>query len=198
MAQISLDVKCPGCGNPVSTGDKECACCGRPVIISTFNSVYSMPIGDVNKYVNAYKGMLSANPDSEELNNSIAMCYLKLGLYDKALAAFEKAIESNFDNSETYFYCAVSILKGKKAFLTPRPEIDKILGYIDAAISIETKGIYYYFLAYIKYDYFARKHYSVSPDFAETLTMAKETGLSEFDKEQLFGVLKVEKPECFQ
>lgn len=57
------------------------------------------------------------------------MCYLMLKLYDKALPAFEKAMEDNFDNSETFFYAAVCLLKGRKAFLLTRPEIDKIEEY---------------------------------------------------------------------
>ena len=196
MAHIALDIKCPGCGGAVTTADKECKFCGRPVLISTFSSVYSMPVGDVNKYASTYKGLLEANPNDSELNNSIAMCYLKLGLYDKALLAFEKAIESNFDNSETYFYCAVCLLKGKKAFLSTRPMIDKIICYIEAAVAIEPKSIYYYFFAYIKYDYFARKHFITSPTYEELMETAQEVGLSDFDIEQLYCILKVEKPEC--
>ena len=76
-----------------------------------------MPLPEVNKYAGAYRSALSQHPDNTELNNSIAMCYLKLKLYDKAQASFAKAIEDNFDNSETYFYAAISLLSGKKAFL---------------------------------------------------------------------------------
>lgn len=60
------------------------------------------------------------------------MCYLKLKMYDKALGAFEKAIEDNFDDSEIYFYAAICLLNGKKAFLNQRPTIDKILEYLNA------------------------------------------------------------------
>ena len=119
---------------------------------------------------------------------------MKLGLYDQALAAFEKAIADNFDNSETYFYAAVCVLKGKKAFLSPRGDIDKALGYIDAALMIEPKGIYYYFQAYIKYDYFKRKFLNVSPDYNECLNLAAQYGVSDYDKEVLFSTLKVACP----
>lgn len=157
MAHQVIDMKCPGCGAPTSTGETTCKYCHRPVIISTFNSVYSMPLPEVNKYAGAYRKALSENPDSTELNNSVAMCYLKLKLYDKAAEAFERAMEDNFDNSETFFYAAICRLKGKKAFLASRADIDKIEEYIQAALMIEPKGIYYYFWAYIKQDYFARK-----------------------------------------
>ena len=149
-----------------------------------------------NKYAGAYRKALTENPDDTGLNNSIAMCYLKLKLYDRALPAFEKAMEDNFDNSETFFYAAICLLKGKKAFLAPRTDIDKIQEYIEAALMIEPRGIYYYFLAYIKYDYFSRKFFNTSPTYQEALTLAQQAGVSEFDIEQLFLILNVDKPDC--
>jgi tetratricopeptide (TPR) repeat protein len=153
----------------------------------------TMPM--LHKYAKAYRQALDTNPDNGDLNTSIAMCYLKLKLYDKALNAFEKAIENNFDNSETYFYAAICLLRGKKAYLTPRAAIDKIEEYINAALMIEPRGIYYYFWAYIKYDYFYRKCYNTSPTYEEVLSLARRAGVSEYDTEQLWGILGVEKLE---
>ena len=51
------------------------------------------------------------------------------------------------------------LLEGKKAFLTTRTVINQIETYINDAISIEDKGVYYYFWAYIKYDYYKRKSF---------------------------------------
>ncbi len=195
MNQQIVDLECPGCGRPVTTSQKDCSC-GRPIIISTFNSVYSMPMHEVNKYANTYRKALGDNPNNKELNTSIAMCYLKLKLYDKAHSAFEKAIEDNFDNSETFFYAAICLLKGNKAFLSPRAAIDKIEEYVNAVLMIEPKGIYYYFWAYIKQDYFHRKFLNTKPTYQEALQMAVENGVSEFDKEQLFSILGVPKPDC--
>ena len=196
MLHQIVEINCPGCGARVSTGQKECEWCHKPIIISTFTSVYSMPMPEVNKFAAAYRKALAENPDNQDLNNSVAMCYLKLKLYDKAFPAFEKAMEDNFDNSETFFYAAICLLQGKKAFLQQRHTIDKILEYINAALMIEPKGIYYYFLAYIKYDYFQRKCFKTSPTYQETLAMAIDAGLSEFDVEQLYGILGVARPEC--
>ena len=52
-------------------------------------------------------------------------------MYDKALNSFEKALENSFDNSEIYFLAAVCILKGKKANLAHREDINKIEEYIN-------------------------------------------------------------------
>ena len=196
MAHTVVELNCPGCGARVSTGQAECEWCHKPVVISTFNSVYSMPMPEVNKYAGAYRKALIENPESLELNNSVAMCYLKLKLYDKALPAFEKAMEDNFDNSETFFYAAICLLRGKKAFLASRPDIDKIEEYLNAALMIEPKGIYYYFWAYIKQDYFSRKSYKTTPTYQELLATAQQTGLSNYDVDQLYAILGVQRPSC--
>ena len=154
-----------------------------------------MPMPMLNQYANAYRQALAESPEDKNLNNSLAMCYLKLKLYDKALVAFEKAIEDNFDNSETFFYAAICLLGGKKAFLAQRPQIDKIEDYINAAVMIEPRGIYYYFWAYIKFDYFNRKFFNTSPTYQEALEMANRAGVSPHDIEQLYGILGVSRPE---
>ncbi|MBE6713605.1 MAG: tetratricopeptide repeat protein [Ruminococcaceae bacterium] len=195
MAQTVVSMNCPKCGAPVTTDQKKCEYCDSPIIISTFNSVYDMPMPQVNKAAGTYRQALAENPDHQGLNNSLAMCYLKLKLYDKALPVFEKAMEDNFDNSETFFYAAICLLKGQKAFLHQRPTINKILEYINAALMIEPKGIYYYFLAYIKYDYFQRKFLITSPNYREVLNTAIGAGLSQHDVNRLYAILGVPKPD---
>lgn len=196
MTHEVIALKCPNCGDSVDTGQRTCRFCKQPVIISTFNSVHSMPIPLVNKYANTYRQALGTAANNKELNNAIAMCYLKLKLYDQALEAFERAIEDNFDNSETFLYAAICLLRGQKAFLAQRPTIDKIEEYINAANMIEPKGIYYYFLAYIKFDYYARKFFNTKPSHQEAYAKAQEHGLSPFDVEQLYAVLGVARPDC--
>jgi tetratricopeptide (TPR) repeat protein len=176
----------------------KCPGCKEPVMIPSFNTLQSMPPPLVNKYASAYLEELAANPNNKELNTSIAFCYLKLKLYDKALPAFEKAIEDNFDNSETFFYAAVTLLKGQKAFVAPRANIDKIEEYINAALMIEPKGIYYCFQAYIKYDYFHRKYLNTSPKWEEALQSAIDADISEEEAIQLFTLLGVEMPQVFE
>ena len=87
------------------------------------------------------------------------------------------------------------MLKGKKAFLSPRSVIDKIEEYIQAAIMIEPKGIYYYFWAYIRYDHHFRKSYRMTPNYQELLAQAKQIGLSQTDIVELYKILEVERPE---
>ena len=192
------DTSCRNCGAAADIGQTKCRFCKQPVLISTFNSVYAMSMPMVNQYAAEYREALQNEPDAKDLNNAVALCYLKLKLYEKAFGAFEKAIENNFDNPETYFYAAICLLGGKKAFLAQRSVIDKIEEYLNAALAIEPRGIFYYFLAYIKYDYFSRKFFKTSPTYQEALKDANDAGVSPYDIEQLFGILNVSRPDALK
>lgn len=194
MSQGVVELECPGCAAPITTSTKTCPKCFRPIVISTLNTISGFSPIDLKKQANAYSKAMAKNPDNDELNMSIAFCYMQLKLYDKAIPCFEKALEENFDNADAYFYAAVALLKGKKAFLAPRDTINKIEEYLNAAIEIEPKGIYYYFFAYIRYDHHFRKSYKMSPNYIELLQDAANIGYSDTDVNQLFALLGVEKP----
>lgn len=193
MPYQSNVLKCASCGFPVGVGDAFCPA-GHPQTITSFNSVYDMPMPMLRKYSNACNKELNFNPENPGLNTSLGMCYLKLKQYDKALNCFERAIEENFDNSELCFYAAVALLRGRKAFVASRRDIDRIITLIEDANMIEPRGIYYYFLAYIKYDYFERRYLDTEPDYNECLDTAFEVGVSRADVKMLFDVLGVEQP----
>lgn len=192
----AVSIKCPNCGAPVGLEQKECDYCGSSIMITSFDSLSSMPMPAVGKRANAYREALVANPDNQDLNTSAAMCFLKLKQYDLASQAFEKAMQFNYDNSEVFFYAAVALLQGKIPFLHLRPTIDKILSYMNSALMIENKGIYHYFIAYIKYDYFKRKYLNVNPNYSQTLAMAQQAGVTEQEVLQLFTLLGTPRPAC--
>lgn len=194
MVHQIVDLECPGCGKAITLDTKQCPQCYRNIVISTFNSISGMAPIEIHKQANSYRKAMVHHPDDKTLNMSIAFCYLKLKLYDKAIPCFEKAIEDNFDNSETYFYAAVALLKGKKAFLSPRSVIDRIEEYIQAAIMIEPKAIYHYFWAYIRYDHHFRKSYRMNPNYQQLLFQARQIGLSSNDIRELYAILGVERP----
>lgn len=191
-----IEIKCPGCGARLQINQKECEYCHAPVIISSMSDIFNMSAANVSKYSKSYESDLTENPDNAELNNSLAMCYLKMGFYDKALEKFDKAIEQDLNNPETYLYAAVCVLAGRKPFLTPRPDIDRIEKYINAALMLGENGLFRYFQAYIKYDYFKRKFFKTTPTWEECLAQAKQDGFSPADVNQLFSILKQEIPSC--
>ncbi|MDR1274657.1 MAG: tetratricopeptide repeat protein [Odoribacteraceae bacterium] len=194
MTRTIINLACPGCGARVSTGQEKCEYCGGPIMITTLESVQSLSTAEANKYTVAYRKALAENPGNRELNASLAACYLRLKLYDKAIAALEDAMEDNLDNPEIFFLAAACLLRGQKAFVARRPDVDKILDYLNAAIMIEPRGIYHYFLAYVKHDYFRRKYLNISPDHVEEYHAALELGVSEDEIQRLFSTLGVERP----
>ena len=184
--------KCPNCGAPVETDAVRCEYCSAPIIITSFAGALELP--DISKYTSAYKNSLTAAPDDPNLNAAIGFCYMRLKMYAQAQTCFQKAIDGGLMNSEIFFYTAVCMLDGKKAFIAKRPVIDKIQELIEAARAIDDKGIYAYFHAYIKFDYFKRKSLITRPAYTELLSEAHRLGVSEHDIGILFDLLRVERP----
>lgn len=193
MEVISL--LCPNCGAPVAAKDKECEHCGSPIIITSMKSAASLSTLQLNKYANSYRKTLENNPDNRDINLSIGICYLKLKLYDKALPAFEKAMEDNFENPEPFYLAAMALLKGKKPFVTPRADIDKMIEYLNAAIMIDPQAIFYYFLAYIKYDYFERKYLNTKPNYHELIEEALAHQISPYDVDEFHAQTDTPSPQ---
>ena len=191
-----INLTCPGCGARLQIDQKKCEYCDAPVIISSITDIFSISAQNITKYSKSYENDLSQNPDNAELTNSLAFCYIRLGFYDKALEKFDKAIELDMNNPNTYFFAAVSVLAGRKPFLTPRQDIDKIEKYLNAALALEENGLFRYFQAYIKHDYFKRKFFKTSPTWEECLERAKSDKFSPADVNQLFSIMKQEIPEC--
>ena len=90
---------------------------------------------------------------------------------------------------------AVAKLEGKKAFLNTRDIINECERYLNIAIEIEPRGIFYYFLAYLRYDYHFRKGFRVSPTYMEYLRKAVDVGVSHADINTLFDMLGVAIPD---
>jgi tetratricopeptide (TPR) repeat protein len=191
------DLKCSGCGGALSPAELFCKYCGNPVVITSFDSVFDKSTREVKEHLKKLDG--EKDSDDAEMNNSIhrtkAFAYLKLCLYDEALKHFKEAIEDDFDNPEVYFYAAVALLRGRKAFLASLSDIKKVIEYVNAAIRTEERGVFHYFLAYIKQDYHERKGFNADPDYREELVTARNKGLSAFDAEVMFKRLGVACPE---
>jgi len=166
-------------------------------MISSFSSVRKLGKSDLNKYTSAYSAALKNDPDNLSLNHSIGICYMNLGLYDKAFNSFEKVIDADPEGSFGYYAAAASLLNGRSAFLSEKKKIDKAIEYLNAAITIEERGLYHYLMAYIKYDYYKRKYLIIQPSFLHHLNNARTIGISDEDKHALFNILKVDMPNEF-
>lgn len=120
--------------------------------------------------------------------------FLNRKQYNKALETFEKVIDEEPDNAEAYYYAAVCLLEGRIAFDHLRPEINKIIEFLNTAVAIKPKGIYYYFLAYIKKDYFERKYLNSEPNYKTYLNLAYNNNLCESEIKDFYTLLGVNRP----
>ncbi len=193
MAYV-VNLTCPRCGAAVSTEQKTCEYCHSPIVIENLNHLNNL---NINEYIKIYNNLLETNNDNEDINNSIAMCYLKLKFYDKAIQHFDKALDSNVNNSDIYFYYAIALLKGKKPFLTPLSQIKRIIELLNTAITLENKAIYHYFLAYIKYDFYERKKLNMSPNYLDEYNTVKNN-ISKNEIITLFEVLGQKIPDVIE
>ncbi len=185
MAVEIVELKCPSCGAPVTLETKVCEYCASPIVIRTVNNTFSSFTKEPDT---------QSTEQKENNNASKAFSFLKAKLYDRALAAFEAIIANDFNNSDAHFYAAVASLKGKRPFLASPTTIKKAEEYLQTAIAIEPKGIYYYLWAYIRLDHHFKKFYKASPNYKELHTKAMQMGLTPTDVNELYSILDVEKP----
>ncbi|MBS4178290.1 hypothetical protein [Lederbergia citrea] len=191
-----IDISCPSCGGDVQTDMKHCKYCGNAITITTFADVMHFNPLYSSKYLSNYENALKENPDDYQVNVSAGICHLKLSNYELAQKYFEQAILDNPYHTDTYFYAAVCKLQGKKAFLTPKKRVDEAIQLINTALSIEERGIAYFFSAYLKYDFYNRKALNIRPFYDVDLENAITYGVTEEDKRFLFDLLKVQQPSA--
>lgn len=175
---------CPQCGAPLKLSAKKCEYCEAEFIVTSLAYLDKFDETSINKYINHYKKLLKDNPENGELNYGMGICYLHLCLYDLAIKYFSKAIELLPDYSDTYYYYALALLKGRRPKILTFSEIKVIEEYINAAIQIDnTKAKYYYLWAIIKHDFYLMNGFKQKPPIL--IDVIKEARFKEFDKKSI-------------
>ena len=190
MGSEVKELKCPGCGARIAIGMKKCMYCHNPVVVSTFNDVLNTSMPALNKHISSYTEYVNNYGDDNSVNKALGICYLKMGLYEKANAALSAAIDDNMTDSEIYFYLAASKLGGKRPYVNRKADNDEALQYLEIACNIEPRGIYYYFAAYIVHDYYKRKFLKYRTSYDEFMELANEYDFSEYDVNLLQQMLR--------
>lgn len=193
MGSRVVDISCPGCGGPWSTNQANCQYCGRPVIINSMSDVIAMDARNLKAHSRVFQDALDLGSDDPSIHSSLGICFLKLGLRTKALAHFEDAMLADIENSETYFFAAIAVLDGKKPFLAPLSTIRIAEEYLTAAQRLEDRGIYSYFVGYLRFDYYERKSLDVEPGYQFFLGSAIQKNVTNLDIQNLFELLGVDR-----
>ena len=104
---------------------------------------------------------------------------------ENALASCEKAIGLLPDDGEAYYYAALASLKGKRPYLQTMSNIKKIVSLLDAAVSTEPMGKYYYLLYIIQCDFYDRKRLKNGRTAGELLEQAQMYELDDEDIDEV-------------
>jgi hypothetical protein len=120
--------------------------------------------------------------------------HLDLGLRREAVEDFRLARASDPRNQDAYYLGAVAQLDGKKAFLASLQCIRESEELIQGAIGLEDRGIFYYFLAYVRFDYYERKFLRAPAPWQLSFVAACSRGLTQGQIDSLFKLLSVENP----
>lgn len=149
--------------------------------------------------IDRIQSLLVSKAGIESLNSQLNVIenFIKAGMYSQAQGILQQLMISNPSDDNIYFYNAVCLLNGKRPFLLQKNIIEQALSCLDAATVINPKAIYYYFIAYIKHDFYSLKFLNVSPDYQEAYKTAVNKGVNESEVQSMFSLLKVQRPSGF-
>jgi hypothetical protein len=120
--------------------------------------------------------------------------HLQLGLHAKALEDFRLAMNAGAQSPDLYYLSAVATLDGRKAFLASLACIREAEDLLHAALRLESRGVFHYFLAYLGFDYYERKSLRAPTPWPTSLGRAWSLGVTQGEIDSLFELLSVNDP----
>lgn len=165
--------------------------------VKVYAEYFSAVIDRVEALLHSQRPGVRPAPSGPESNISSGVRFVNYGLYPQAIACFEEAMQSDLSNPDVYFYGAAALLQGKRPFLADRATIKRVEEYLNVAIAISDKALYYYFLAYVKFDYHHNKMLRTVPGYQEVLTTAWQLGVKREETDALFKLLRTQRPAGF-
>lgn len=180
-------LKCKGCGANLSPSISKCEYCQSENIITTKENPFKLDKKISKQYSNYYKSKAKENPSDVEALFSVGLFYLKMKLYDLAATNFENAIKIEPDNADLYYYYSLSLIKGRRIKTLKFPEIKKVEEYLNTALQLDDKEVFYYLSGLIKQDYYnSNGLLNRGKSLQELLTEAKECQSDPEETEVLF------------
>jgi len=182
---IKVEV-CPTCGRQANFAVGECSC-GTKFVLNSLTDLAPFDDTVVKKYISLFHRLLKDNADDEQLNSAMGICYLNLGLYDRAVKYFDKAIEQMPDSGEVYYNYALALFRGRRPKVLTLTEIRRIENHLNAAIQTDnSKSKYNYLLALIKHDFYIKNGLKINPPtFQELIYEAYDKSFENIEIEQM-------------
>jgi tetratricopeptide (TPR) repeat protein len=104
-----------------------------------------------------------------------AMRLLQTGHYDESIQLLDKVLIADEEIGDAYYYHGLALLKGRRPKSALKPNADKIIKDLDAAIGHDSQQAhYYYLLALVWYDFYVMNGFSVKQNKIECLLAKAE------------------------
>jgi ribosomal protein L40E len=189
MSKIQI-LSCFSCGASLSPNAMKCEFCDNVNVISKETSPFKL-----NSILS--KQYLNSTELSKDTFNS-ALLHLNLKNYLIATKLLEKEIENNPINADAYYYCALSLINGKRIKSLSYSIIKKINSYVNTAIELNEDSKFYFLAAIINYGFFQENGMLLpEPNYSFLLKKTKEFNLENEDLEFLKNIIEVPKNQIF-
>lgn len=202
---MSLIIKCANCETDnaveVQSGEPKCTSCRRYLVMKNTQEVETLtPVEKIKQQRNILNALTSSSleqPDKDILNGSLGLIALESKSYTIAQSHFEKIIAESPSNAEAYYYYTLSLLNGKRPFVSNRAQIDQSIQNLNFALSLGSLGKYAYLKALLIYDFYKMKSLRYAETYEATLELAYALGVSEEEKAEIFKLLNMKRPTLF-
>ena len=192
-----VNLKCSNCGEPLSESMTMCPSCDQPVVIKKISSLLGLTQSELyaRSRLMDSGALKKQGISTAETDFTAGCCLLRLKMYDQAIERFDSVIEINPCNADVYFSMAIADLKGNRPFLAPLINIRRAQESLTCATMIEDRAVFHYLLAYIKYDFYARRFLRVEPNWQLEFQNALALGITTEESDELFEILEKDCPE---
>ncbi|MBE6589248.1 MAG: zinc-ribbon domain-containing protein [Ruminococcaceae bacterium] len=185
--------------NQMQEPDAECSFCGTKIPAAAKSTFVCRGCGKFfcANHLNS-ETQKCASCSAEESNAKFERykAEIRMQKYDSALMYFKGAMSDLSADPDVYYYAAIAALRGRPARGQEQYVIDAVEKYIDLAIQNKPKGIYYYLLAYVKYDFYERNYRQTKPNYKEAFALAIKNGVGRQEIEEMYSLMRVTRPSC--
>lgn len=119
-----------------------------------------------------------------------------LAVGDCAAAVEDLRLARSYDarNPDAYYLGAIALLGRRSAFRATLVCAREVERMIEAAVALEDRAVFHYFLAYVRYDFYERNSLRPPGPWQASVTYAWSNGVTQPEIDSLFHLLAVENP----
>lgn len=189
-------VDCPSCGwrfDQAALTRRACRKCSTSLVVTSLSYLESYEQPAVKKLIAFHTTNLKEHSEDQESLLALAICYLRLGLFDPADGYLKRMVESHPAEAGGYYYRAIAALRGKRPRLASLDGIRNILSLLDTASQLDPEnGRYDLCRAIMVHDYYVTNGMRVpEPEPAALLESAASKALNGPEVVHLLGTLRI-------